>query len=100
METIKDLQDKLNLVLWVSRNLGKLCEVPGYSEEDDEDEEVLRMGRITGYNIQGNACVVIVEVFMNTKGWKTIDDEDVIIIPPFASSSYSYQVMNEINIIV
>ena len=98
METIKDLQDKLSLVLWVNRNLGKLCEVHGYSEEDDV--VVLRMGRIAGYNVQDDNHTVIVEMFKTNQGWKMVDAEDMILIPPFTSSSYSYQVMNEINIIV
>lgn len=97
METIKDLQDKLSLVLWVNRNLGKLCEFTGLNSED---EEVLQMGRIVGYNVSDDKADVIVERLKYEKGWNHLGSEDVILIPKFDSSTYGYKLLNEINIIV
>lgn len=97
METIKDLQEKLSLVIWVCRNLGKLCE---YHAVNSDYEEVLQMGRIVGYNVYNSNTVVIVERFKNSDGWKHTNSEDIILIPPFSSSTYAYKPLNEINIIV
>lgn len=98
METIKDLQDKLSLVLWVNRNLGKLCEFTGLNSEE---EEVLQMGRIIGYNVETSDCtVVIIEKFKNKDGWAHISAGDMIMFSPFESSSFAYKLLNEINIIV
>lgn len=98
METIKDLQDKLSLVLWVNRNLGKLCEFTGLNSEE---EEVLQMGRIIGYNVENTDCaVVIIERFKNRDGWTHISAGDMIMFSPFESSSFAYKLLNEINIII
>lgn len=98
METIKDLQDKLSLVLWVNRNLGKLCEFTGLNSEE---EEVLQMGRIIGYNVETSDCaVVIIERFKNKDGWTHISAGDMIMFSPFESSSFAYKSLNKINIIV
>ena len=98
METIKDLQDKLSLVLWVNSNLGKLCEFVGLNSDD---EEVLQMGRIVGYNVENIDCAaVIIEKFKNKDGWTFISAGDMIMIPAFESSSFSYKLLDEINIIV
>lgn len=98
METIKDLQDKLSLVLWVNRNIGKLCEFIGLNSED---EEVLQMGRIIGYNVETSDCaVVIIERFKNKDGWTHISASDMIMFSPFESSSFAYKSLNKINIIV
>lgn len=97
METIKDLQDKLSLVLWVNRNIGKLCEFIGLNSED---EEVLQMGRIVGYNVSDDKADVIVERLKYENGWNHLGNDDVILIPKFDSSTYGYKLLNEINIIV
>lgn len=97
METIKDLQDKLSLVLWVNRNLGKLCE---YQAVNSDNEEVLQMGRVVGYNVCDDIAVVIVERFKNDNGWSFLSYDDIILIPPFSSSTYTYKLLNEINIII
>lgn len=97
METIKDLQEKLSLVLWVNRNIGKLCEFVGLNSES---EEVLQMGRVAGYNVESDIVVVIIERFKQDGGWTYISDGDVILVTPFESSTYGYKMLNEINIIV
>lgn len=97
METIKDLQEKLSLVLWVNRNLGKLCE---YHAVNADGEEVLQMGRIVGYNVDKDNCFAIVERFKNKDGWTHISASDMIMFSPFESSSFAYKLLNEINIIV
>lgn len=98
METIEDLQAKLSLVLWVNRNLGKLCE---YHAVNNYNEEVLQMGRIVGYNVEtSDRTVVIIERFKNKDGWTHISAGDMIIFSPFESSSFAYKLLNEINIIV
>lgn len=97
METIEDLQAKLSLVLWVNRNLGKLCE---YYAVNNDNEEVLQMGRIVGYNVDTELRAVIVEKFKNDNGWSYMSAGDVVLIPRFETSTYSYKLLDEINIIV
>lgn len=97
METIEDLKEKLSLVICVNRNLGKLCE---YHAVNADGEEVLQMGRIVGYNVDKDNCVVIVERFKNDNGWSFRSAEDIILMPPFSTSTYAYKVLNEITVIV
>lgn len=97
METIKDLQDKLSLVLWVNRNLGKLCEV---KQAEYENTVTLHMGHIAGYSESRNNPCVIVELFNNYDGWRELDRKDVIPVQSFDSSKYAYKLPSEISILV
>lgn len=78
METIEDLKEKLSLVIWVNRNLGKLCE---YHVVNADGEEVLQMGRIVGYYLANNRVIVeIIEDRFIDRGWNYIEEGDNIIL--------------------